>query len=74
MSKSKQTVYQLNAQERAVALALLQKRPEVIPGTRVCVSRVDQVAWFNEVTAAMHALDLAKSKISAFCDLAGVPD
>jgi len=64
----------LTAPERKSAAALLAKRPDVIPGTRVIPNRTLAVAWFKEVSAQIDALDIPRSRVGAFCDVAGVPD
>jgi predicted protein tyrosine phosphatase len=65
----------LTAEERDAAKALKAKRPEVIPNTRVIVSRHAALIWFDEVSAEMKRLKVTSDpvKVQAFCDLCGVP-
>jgi hypothetical protein len=70
-----QAALRLSAKERAVAEQLKQDRPEVYPGTRAILDRTQAVIWFDKVKTAMRALGIDRQeKVSAFCDLAGVPD
>jgi hypothetical protein len=64
----------LTAREREAAKELLKVRPEVMPGTRVCVNRADQVVWFHMVVAKMSELGVPSERVTPFCDLVGVPD
>jgi hypothetical protein len=64
----------LTKKQRKAALALLAKRPAVLPGTRAILIAADQSHWHDLVTKAAIELRLNPAQIVAFCDLAGVAD
>jgi hypothetical protein len=70
----KRSMLRLAQEQRDAAIALLERRPTVLPGTRVILDRAEAVSWFREVTATMNRLKLPESLTDAFCDVAGVPD
>lgn len=65
---------ELTPEQKAEAERLLSVRPEVIPGTRVCVRRGQQLIWFEQVTRARATFKVPSELWGAFCDIAGVPD
>lgn len=65
---------QLTQLERDAALALKMKRPPVVPGSRAIINPTLASVWFKMVTDEMVKLKLDNAKVTAFCDLAGVPD
>jgi hypothetical protein len=64
---------ELTSKEQAAAKLLRDVRPVCYPGTNVCISREQQVEWFDEVRQAMGNFRLPRHLISKFCDVAGVP-
>jgi hypothetical protein len=70
----KKSTLKLTGAQRAAAKALLERRPEVYPGTRAILNREEAVAWFHHVTAEMDRLGLPDDLVGPFCDVAGVPD
>jgi hypothetical protein len=70
----KSSMLRLTREQRDAATTLLERRPTVLPGTRVILDRAEAVSWFREVTATMGKLELPGNLVDAFCDVAGVPD
>lgn len=66
----------LTEEQKQLARELLNHRPPVLPGTRVCPDRKAQAKWFKLVTACMNATLTSPASAHAheFCDIAGVPD
>lgn len=64
----------LTKTQRDAAKAMLAARPEVLPGTRVCIDRAANSKWFDAISAKMEELKLVGHQVSGFCDIAGVPD
>lgn len=64
----------LTKTQRDAAKVMLAARPEVIPGTRVCIDRAANSKWFAAVSSKMEELKLVGHQVGEFCDIAGVPD
>lgn len=66
----------LTKAQREAALALLAKRPAVLPGTRAILDRDAQRSWHDEVYQEMQRNGVVGSQdlTHVFCDVAGVAD
>jgi hypothetical protein len=70
----KQSMLRLSLSQRDAAVALRTQRPPVLEGTRVILDDQDRKAWYDAVYSEMERIELPKSLVNAFCDVAGVPD